>query len=105
MRVGGVHCDILKMYAECGFFVFGYWLWHYLISMIKRYKKRFSIDAAVLYFGLTIYLFVLYLTDNVEIYFASIIFSIIIPFCYALKQEGCRGVSSRDAFRSKTDEG
>lgn len=105
MRVGGGHCDILKMYAECGFFVFGYWLWHYLINMTKRYKRRFSMSSALVYFGMTIYLFVLYLTDNVEVYFASIIFSITIPFCYALKQEGCRRVLRENTLRDKTDEG
>lgn len=85
MRVGAAHSDILKMYAENGFIFFAYWLWHYLLRMTKRYKKRFSMNSALIYFGITIYLFTLYLTDNVEIYFACIIFSIVIPVCHALK--------------------
>lgn len=87
MRVGAAHCDILKMYAENGFMFFAYWLWHYLLRMTKRYKKRFSMNSALIYFGITIYLFTLYLTDNVEVYFASIIFSIVIPVCHALKND------------------
>ena len=87
MRVGAAHSDILKMYAENGFFMFAYWLWHYLLQMTKRYKKRFSINSAVVYFGISIYLFTMYLTDNVETYFASILFSIIIPVCHALRYD------------------
>ena len=87
MNVGGAHSDILKMYVENGFVLFGYWLYHYLIKVTKEYKKVFSIKASVIYFVITMYLFLLYLTDNVEIYFVSINFSILIPMCYALREE------------------
>lgn len=87
MKVGAAHSDILKMYAENGFFMFAYWLWHYLLHMTKRYKKRFSINSSVIYFGISIYLFTMYLTDNVETYFASILFSIIIPVSHALRYD------------------
>lgn len=85
MRVGAAHSDILKMYAENGFFLFIYWLWHYLLTLTKRYKEKYSVDSAVLYFGISIYLFAVYFTDNVETYFASILFSIVVPASYALK--------------------
>lgn len=94
MRVGAAHSDILKMYAENGFFFFTYWLCHYLLSLTKQYKKKFSIDAAVIYFGITIYLFIIYFTDNVETYFASILFSIIIPTTHALKSQNRRRVET-----------
>lgn len=87
MNVGAAHSDILKVYAESGFFFFAYWLWHYLLRMTKRYKKRFSMNSALIYFGISIYLFTMYLTDNVETYFASIIFSITIPVCHALNHD------------------
>lgn len=85
MHVGAAHSDILKMYAENGFIFFTYWLCHYLLNLTKRYKEKFSIDAAVVYFGISIYLFTMYFTDNVETYFASILFSIVIPASHALK--------------------
>ena len=88
MHVGAAHSDILKMYAENGFILFTYWLFHYLLNLTKKYKEMFSVDAATVYFGITIYLFTLYFTDNVETYFATIMFSILIPASNALR---CRG--------------
>lgn len=85
MHVGAAHSDILKMYAENGFIFFTYWLFHYILNLTKRYKEKFSVDAAVVYFGITIYLYTVYFTDNVETYFVSIMFSIIIPTSHALK--------------------
>lgn len=85
MKVGGAHCDVLKMYAESGFLFFGYWLWHYLIHMVKRYKDKYSNKAALFYLEIAIYLFALYFTDNVETYYTCIVFSIIVPMSYALK--------------------
>ena len=87
LKVGGVHSDIIKMYVENGFILFGIWLWYYLIHMTKAYKKKYGITEAILYFGLIIYTFTLYLTDNVEIYYICQIFSILIPATYALKQK------------------
>lgn len=87
MRVMGVHSDILKMYAECGFVMFGLWLWYYLVFVFKKYKEHFSIKDAVIYFGMMIYAFVLFVTDNTEIYFICQIFLILIPSCNALKNK------------------
>lgn len=84
LRVGGIHSDILKMYVENGFIVFGLWLWYYLIQIPKMYQKRFGYKPAVLYFTLIIYTFILYLTDNTENYFTCQIFSILLPAYYAM---------------------
>ena len=96
MKVGAAHCDILKMYAENGFVLFGYWLWHFLIRMPKRYIKNYSMNSAIVYFGTTIYLFMMYFTDNVETYFASIIFSIMIPVCHALAHDRLLNPQKKD---------
>lgn len=85
LKVGGVHSDIIKMYVENGFIVFGLWLWYYLIKITKCYTKRYGISAGILYFSLTIYTFTLYFTDNTENYFICQIFNIIIPITYSLK--------------------
>lgn len=84
LRVGGVHSDIIKMYVENGFIVFGLWLWYYLIQIPKMYQKRFGYKPAVLYFTLLIYTFILYLTDNTENYFTCQILSILLPAYYAM---------------------
>lgn len=85
LKVGGVHSDIIKMYVENGFVVFGLWLWYYLIKITRCYTKRYGVSAGVLYFSLIIYTFTLYFTDNTENYFICQIFSIIIPITYILK--------------------
>ncbi len=82
LRVGGVHSDILKMFAENGFILFGIWLWYYLIYITKQYQKKFNYQAAVLYFTLNIYTFILYLTDNIEVYFICQVIQIVIPVTY-----------------------
>ncbi len=84
LGIGQVHSDIIKMYAECGFILFGVWLVYYLVFISKKYKERFGYKYALMYFAATIYIFVLYLTDNVEIYFICQIFYIMVPVTYAL---------------------
>lgn len=87
LRVGGVHSDIIKMYVENGFVLFGLWLWFSLVKVTKLFKKRFGMKSAVIYFMITIYTFSLYLTDNIEIYFICQILAMIIPMTYALKDK------------------
>lgn len=84
LKVGGVHSDIIKMYVENGFFLFGLWLWYYLIHITKSYNKKYGNQVAVLYFGLVIFMFSLFMTDNIEIYFICQIISIILPVSYAI---------------------
>ena len=84
LKVGGVHSDLIKMFVENGFILYGLWLWYYLIFLTRKYKQRFGVKASFLYFGLVIYTFSLYSTDNIEIYFICQIFSILIPCSYAI---------------------
>ena len=86
LHVGGVHSDILKSYVENGFIVFGLWLWYYLFFITKKYAKKYGNTAAILYFSLTLYTFILYFTDNVENYFIYQLFYIIIPITYIIRQ-------------------
>jgi hypothetical protein len=87
LRVRGVHSDIIKMYIENGFILFGLWLWYYLVFLFKKYNQKFGINSAVFYFACTIYTFTLYLTDNIEVYFICQLLYIIVPVCHALKAE------------------
>ena len=83
LRVGGVHCDLLKIYMEIGMIGFLVWLWYYLYKMTHIYLRKWGIQAALMYFTLNIYTFILYVSDNVEIYTAYQILSIVIPIGYA----------------------
>ena len=85
LRVGGAHSDILKMYVENGFVVFGFWLWYYLLRLTTHYKNRFGKQASQMYFGLLIYTFTLFLTDNTEVYFICQIIQIILPLSFAIQ--------------------
>ena len=87
LRVGGVHSDIIKMYVENGFVLFGLWLFYYLFYVLRKYKTRFGSGAAVVYFTTIIYTFILYLTDNTEVYFICNIMAIVIPASYAIKNK------------------
>lgn len=71
LNVGGVHSDILKYYAECGFILFGIWMWYYLIKFIKVLNNKYTFKVVQGYYLLTIYSFMIYYTDNIEIYFIS----------------------------------
>lgn len=96
LRVGGVHSDIIKMYVENGFIVFGLWLWYYLIKVTKNYTEKYGLESGILYFSLIIYTFTLYFTDNTENYFICQVFSIIIPITYAIKQQNIEQENSID---------
>ena len=51
-------------------------------------KKEYGKKGAIFYFAFLIYLFTLYLTDNVEVYFICQILVTMLPITYALKQKG-----------------
>lgn len=102
LRVGGVHSDIIKMYVENGFVMFGIWLWYSLIRVTQLYKKYFSSKVSVIYFVITIYTFTLYLTDNVEIYFICQVISMVIPMAYAIKEKK-KASKSKESLNSIKD--
>ena len=83
----GVHSDIIKMYVENGFVLFGIWCWYYLVHMTKKYRKEYDINSAIFYFIVTMYTFTLYLTDNTENYFVCQIFLITTPIVYAINRK------------------
>ena len=87
LHVAGVHSDLIKMYAENGFVMYGLWLWYYLYKITTLYKKKYGYNPAVLYFALTIFMFILYATDNTENYYVCQIISISIPAAYAIKSK------------------
>lgn len=71
LRVSGVHSDILKYFAECGFVLFGIWLWYFLLKVVGWIRNRYSFNMVTTYYILTLYTFIIYFTDNIDTYFIS----------------------------------
>lgn len=70
-RIIALHSDILRMFVELGCIGFYIWLIYYLIVARKKITKRYGIYRGQQYFFMTVYLMVLYFTDNTISYFAS----------------------------------
>ena len=86
-HVGNVHSDILRMYAECGFIVFGLWLWVYWWALPRAIEKRFGYQAMEFYLLCTVYTFVVYITDNTELYLVNQYFYMLMPMFVAINAE------------------
>lgn len=71
MNVAGLHSDILKYFVECGFILFGLWMWYYLIKVVEWLNKNYSLRVVSSYFILTLYSFIIFYTDNIDTYFVS----------------------------------
>jgi len=84
MNVGNLHSDILRMYAECGFILFGLWLWVYLYRMPSVVEEKFGYNSMECLFICTLYTFIVYFTDNTELYLINQYFYMLIPIYYIL---------------------
>lgn len=84
LHAGGVHSDILKYYAEIGFAGFLAWTLFYLLILPKMIERRFGDSASYGYYLINIFTFVIYFTDNIDIYFGSQLLYVSIPFVYAM---------------------
>lgn len=79
MRVGNVHSDILRMYAECGFVLFGLWLLVFWVFLPKAIDKKYGYRAMEFFLLCTVYTFIIYATDNTELYLVNQYFYMLIP--------------------------
>lgn len=79
-----VHSDLIKMYTEIGFVLYIIWLWYYLIHISVFLKKKYGKKAAVFNFVITIYTFVLFVTDNTESYYICTLIRTTAPICFAM---------------------
>lgn len=77
--ITGLHSDILKKYIEIGFFPFIIWVWYSIVTRTNALSKYFSKSVAVMYLLSTVYMFVLYFTDNVFEYFVTTMIYFAIP--------------------------
>lgn len=69
--ISAIHSDILRMYVELGFVGYAVWALYYLKYCYKSILNKYAFIDAELYFILTLYLFILYFTDNTYNYFAT----------------------------------
>lgn len=79
MRVDNVHSDILRMYAECGFILFGLWLLVYWWFLPRALEKKFGYRAMEFFVLCTVYTFIVYTTDNTELYLVNQYFYMLVP--------------------------
>lgn len=63
-----LHSDILRMYIGLGFIGFGAWIYYQVFTRTKLMKKSFPAKTTSFYLLLTIYSFILFLTDNTYSY-------------------------------------
>ena len=88
MRVGNIHSDILRMYGECGFILFIIWLLTYFIFIPFRLNRVVSFDAKRIFILCTFYLFIVYFTDNTELYLITQYFYILVCLnCVKIKSK------------------
>ena len=101
LNVAVTHSDIIKMYVENGFILFGLWAIYFLVVLKRRIKNRFGLRMGIIYFEMMIYTFGLYLSDNNEIFFICTIFLYNILIAHALEIK--YGVSGIGMFRSQAN--
>lgn len=87
MRVGNVHSDILKLYMESGFILFGIWLINFMRSFVKGIDKKFGYNAMYVFFIMNLYTFFVYITDNTETYLITQYFYMMVPMMYCYTKE------------------
>lgn len=86
-HIGNIHSDILRMYIECGMVLFIIWLGYYLYIEPFIILKSYGTKAACFLFSITIYTFIVYFTDNTELYLMNNYFYILtfLTFLYSEK--------------------
>lgn len=92
MRVDNVHSDLIKLFVEYGFVLYGLWLIFFYIIAPHMIKNRYGEKGAIVYYILQFYKFFMFMTDNTETYFIAQISIIIftVYYCiYRCNKESC----------------
>lgn len=71
LNVAGVHNDILKYFAETGFIVFSLWILYFFYALPTYMLKQYGNVFLKQFYMFISYIFILYLTDNVDIYYCT----------------------------------
>ena len=76
-----VHSSMLTFYIENGFVLTLLWIFYSFNGKVKIYRKHFGRKVAEGYLLITVYMFILYLTDNTFHYSGTQLVYFIIPLC------------------------
>lgn len=66
-----LHNDVLKVFIDLGFWIFLFWIVYSLFIQRFIIYKKYGKKAEMIYFLMTVYMFVLYFTDNAINYFIT----------------------------------
>ena len=80
-----IHSDILVMFIEIGFVLFVVWVFYMFITRTNVVTRKFGAVAGECVLLLTLYMFILYLTDNTITYTDTQTMFILAPMTAALK--------------------
>ncbi len=79
-----IHNDFLRMYLNIGFIGYWVWIWSWLPVRLRYWFRQGGKDAGCLFFGVCVYCFVLYATDNTIYYPYTMLACALIPMSYRL---------------------
>lgn len=82
-----IHSDILVMFIEIGFILFVFWVLYMFMARPVVLSKKFGVLTGECALLLTLYMFVLYLTDNTMGYPDTQMLFILVPMTVALKNK------------------
>ena len=82
-----IHSDILVMFIEIGFILFVFWVVYMFMARPILLSKKFGVLTGECALLLTLYMFVLYLTDNTMGYPDTQMLFILVPMTVALKNK------------------
>ncbi len=74
-----IHNDFLRMYLNIGFIGYWVWIWSYLFVRLRYWFHQGGKQAGCLFFGICVYCFVLYATDNAIYYPYTMIACALVP--------------------------
>lgn len=79
-----IHNDFLRMYLNIGFIGYWVWLWSFFIVRLRYWFRQGGKRSGCLFFGICVYCFVLYATDNTVYYPYTLIACSLVPMSYQL---------------------
>lgn len=74
-----LHSDILVMFIEVGFWGMIFWIFYYFKYLTMKFHRRYGILVSECYLLLTIYMFLVYFTDNTTTYTITQLVYFLIP--------------------------
>ena len=83
--IAGMHSDLFKKYVELGFIPFSLWITYILYFKTTYLNKKFGKVTSDVYLLITLYVVVIYLTDNIYNYCICNACYIVVPMVMCLR--------------------